>query len=116
MKFEYNGNLLEEDRIKLVAHEIVNKYPQISYDKAEEAAILEGRISSPVTISDQLNRLYIIMLANKNNKNIVFTVFKDYLYILNCNLDNEDINIYINIIDKINNFLNNKSDFPFIEV
>ena len=31
MHFEYNGNLLEDDRINLVANEIVNKYSQISF-------------------------------------------------------------------------------------
>ena len=38
MDFEYNGNLLEDDRINLVANEIVNKYSQISFERAKEAA------------------------------------------------------------------------------
>ena len=40
MKFEYNGNLLEEDRINLVVREIIDKYPQISVEKAKDAAIM----------------------------------------------------------------------------
>ena len=51
MDFEYNGNLLEDDRINLVANEIVNKYPKISIEKAKEAALLEGKISSNKTIN-----------------------------------------------------------------
>ena len=33
MDFEYNGNLLEDDRINLVANEIVNKYALINNEK-----------------------------------------------------------------------------------
>ena len=68
MDFEYNGNLLEDDRINLVANEIVNKYSQISLEKAREAAMLEGKISDYKTINDELNRLYNIMLVNSDNK------------------------------------------------
>ena len=64
MMFEYNGNLLEVDRINLVAKEITDKYPQISIEKAKEAAMLEGKISSNKTVNDELNRLYNIMLVN----------------------------------------------------
>ena len=71
MDFEYNGNLLEDDRINLVANEIVNKYSQISLEKAREAAMLEGKISDYKTINDELNRLYNIMLVNSDNKEIV---------------------------------------------
>ena len=79
MDFEYNGNLLEDDRINLVANEIVNKYSQISLEKAREAAMLEGKISDYKTINDELNRLYNIMLVNSDNKEIVIIVYKDYL-------------------------------------
>ena len=77
MDFEYNGNLLEDDRINLVANEIVNKYSQISLEKAREAAMLEGKISDYKTINDELNRLYNIMLVNSDNKEIVIIVYKD---------------------------------------
>ena len=65
MDFEYNGNLLEDDRINLVANEIVNKYSQISFEKAKEVAMLEGKISNSKTVNDELNRLYNIMLVKK---------------------------------------------------
>ena len=73
MDYEYNGNLLEEDRINLVANEIINKYSQISLEKAKEAAMLEGKISNTKTVNDELNRLYNIMLVNSDNKEIVST-------------------------------------------
>ena len=64
MQYEYNGNLLEEERALQVAKEIVGKYPMISIAKASAAARLEGYLSKKVTPIDKLNRLYNIMLIN----------------------------------------------------
>lgn len=111
MDFEYNGNLLEEDRINLVAKEIISKYPQISIDKAKEAAMLEGRISETKTINDELNRLYNIMIVSSNDKNIVSSIYKDFVQIL---YNYEYNGIYINIADKIKEYLQNDSEFPLI--
>lgn len=114
MNFEYNGNLLEDDRINLVADEIVNKYSQISHEKAREAAMLEGKISDYKTINDELNRLYNIMLVNSDNKEIVTMVYKDFLEVLkNSNIE-EDRNNYINLVDGINAYLQNNAEFPFL--
>lgn len=114
MDFEYNGNLLEDDRINLVANEIVNKYSQISLEKAREAAMLEGEISDYKTINDELNRLYNIMLVNSDNKEIVIIVYKDYLEVLkNSNIE-EGRNNYINLVDGINAYLQNYAEFPLL--
>lgn len=114
MDFEYNGNLLEEDRINLVANEIVNKYPQISLEKAKEAAMLEGKISDSKTINDELTRLYNIMLVNSDNKVIVSIIYKDFLYILKNNYIEEDNNNYIYLADGINAYLQNYAEFPLL--
>ena len=113
MDFEYNGNLLEDDRINLVANEIINKYPKVSLEKAKEAAMLEGKISSPKTVNDELNRLYNIMLVNSDNKEIVSIVYKDFLNLLNSNNIEKD-NIYLNLVEGINAYLQNYTDFPFL--
>lgn len=114
MDFEYNGNLLEDDRINLVANEIINKYSQISLEKSKEAAMLEGKISNPKTVNDELNRLYNIMLVNSDNKEIVTIVYKDFLEVLkNSNIE-EDRNNYINLVDEINAYLQNNAEFPFL--
>ena len=114
MDFEYNGNLLEDDRINLVANEIDNKYSQISLEKAREAAMLEGKISDYKTINDELNRLYNIMLVNSDNKEIVIIVYKDYLEVLkNSNIE-EGRNNYINLVDGINAYLQNYAEFPLL--
>ena len=114
MDFEYNGNLLEDDRINLVANEIVNKYSQISLEKAREAAMLEGKISDYKTINDELNRLYNIMLVNSDNKEMVTIVYKDFLEVLkNSNIE-EDRENYINLVDGINAYLQNNDEFPFL--
>lgn len=114
MDFEYNGNLLEDDRINLVANEIVNKYSQISLDKAKEAAMLEGKISNSKTVNDELNRFYNIMLVNSDNKEIVSLVYKDFLNLLNNKYFEEDNNNYINLVDGINAYLQNYAEFPFL--
>ena len=113
MDFEYNGHLLEEDRINLVANEIVTQYPSVSLDKAKEAAMLEGKISEKKSTSDELNRLYNIMLVNSDNKEIVELIYNDYLEVLHNNID-ENIDIYMNLATEINDYLHNDSDFPFI--
>ena len=114
MDFEYNGNLLEDDRINLVANEIVNKYSQISFERAKEATMLEGKISSPKTVNDELNRLYNIMLVNSDNKEMVTIVYKDFLEVLkNSNIE-EDRENYINLVDGINAYLQNNDEFPFL--
>jgi len=112
MIFEYNGNLLEEDRINLVVKEITSKYPQISIEKAKEAAMLEGKISSNKTVDDELNRLYNIMLVNSENKNIVKLIYKDFLKLLKEN--NVEDNNYIYLAEGINNYLQNYAEFPFL--
>lgn len=112
MIFEYNGNLLEEDRINLVVKEITSKYPQISIETAKEAAMLEGKISSNKTVDDELNRLYNIMLVNSENKNIVTLIYKDFLKLLKEN--NVEDNNYIYLAEGINNYLQNYAEFPFL--
>ncbi|MDY3797635.1 MAG: hypothetical protein SO067_00735 [Bacilli bacterium] len=113
MMFEYNGNLLEVDRINLVAKEITDKYPQISIEKAKEAAMLEGKISSNKTVNDELNRLYNIMLVNCESKNIVTLIYKDFLKLLKEKHIEEDNN-YIYLVEGINNYLQNYAEFPFL--
>ena len=98
MHFEYNGNLLEDDRINLVANEIVNKYSQISFERAKEAAMLEGKISSPKTVNDELNRLLIdeliedIVVSEDGNIKVIFKYEDKYFEALDfINKQNYDI-------------------------
>lgn len=113
MNFEYNGHLLENDRIDLVAKEIVDYYPQISLEKAKEAAMLEGRISAEKTMNDEFNRLYNLMLVNCDNKKIVSMIYNDYLNLIKNGGIAED-NIYISLVEEINAFLQDKVDFPLL--
>lgn len=113
MRFEYNGHLLEEDRIKLVAKEIIDQYPKISIEKAKDAAMLEGKISSKKTVNDELNRLYNIMLVNSENKNIVILVYKDFLKLLKKTHIKQD-NSYIYLVEEINKYFEGYAKFPLI--
>lgn len=113
MKFEYNGNLLEEDRVNEVANEIVMKYPTVDLEKAKAAARLEGKISADKTYNDELNRLYNIMLVNSDNRNIVHNVFRDYLL----TLKNSQFNVkehFVYLMEEINIYLKNGGEFPFV--
>lgn len=113
MKYEYNGNLTEEERINLVANEIINEYPVIDIEAAKVAAMFEGKISKNITANDKLNRLYNIMLVNQNNKIINAKIFKDYLAIIKDN-KNGVSDKYIDIVDKIINYFSNDTIFPII--
>lgn len=114
MKYEYNGNLLENDRITLVANEIVNKYPYIDINKAKEAAMLEGKISSKINVDMQFNRLYNIMLIISDDRESVKPVYTDLITLLNNNKTNEKINYYYTVVLEIANYLLNKREFPYL--
>ena len=113
MKFQYNGNLLEEDRINLVSKEIIDKYPDVTIDKAKKAAMLEGKISKEKTAQDELNRLYNIMLVSSDNYGLVSRIYKDYLNVINTNYNIEN-NIYVEITKDIMSYLCGFSDFPIL--
>lgn len=112
MDFEYNGNLLEDERIEIVAREIIKCYPFIKIEKAKEAAMLEGRLSNDVTTNEKLERLYNIMLVNEDNKDIVFLIFKDFNELITSN-PNETSKYYL-LIEEINNYFNKSSKFPIL--
>ena len=114
MKYEYNGNLLEEDRVLLVANEIVEKYPEINFLLTQMAARLEGYISSKVTPDDKLNRFYNIMLINQNNKELITKVYHDYTGILKFELSNIKNSKYITIGKILNDFIDGYCAFPFM--
>ena len=87
----------------MVAKEIVSKYPMISIEKAREAAMLEGRISTSKNIINELNRLYNIMLVNSDSKDIVSLVYRDFIKVIKDNKDNiDEILSYYYMIYKIN--------------
>ena len=77
MKFEYNGNLDYNDRVKLVANEIINEYPQIGIEEARLSAILEDVITTNPTNEIKFKRLYNILFATQYNKSIFNHVLMD---------------------------------------
>ena len=115
MKYEYNGNLIENDRINNVASDIISLYPEITINEANEIALLEGRISEDKNLDMQFNRLYNIMLVMQDNKNIVKVVARDLINILNDNKNDNNIKYYYNIAYQILRYLSNERDFPYID-
>ena len=114
MKYEYNGNLLEEDRVLLVANEIMKKYPEINLFKAQMVARLEGYISDKVTADDKLNRLYNIMVINRDDKNLISKVYSDYLDIVKSEQSKVKNYKYITISDMLKDYMEGYTSFPFI--
>ncbi len=115
MKYEYNGNLIENDRINNVASDIISLYPEITINEANEIALLEGKISEDKNLDMQFNRLYNIMLVMQDNKNIVKIVVNDLINILNDNKNDNNIKYYYNIAYQVLRYLSNERDFPYID-
>lgn len=115
MKYEYNGNLLEGERINEVANDIVNKYPEININQAREIAMLEGSISTDYNVDMAFNRLYNIMLVTSENTNIVKRVYLDLVSLLSNNRDDERIDYYYNVTVEISRFLREEREFPFLD-
>ena len=114
MKYEYNGNLLEEDRVLLVAKEIMSKYPEITFLQAQMTARLEGYISDTVTPDDKLNRLYNIMLINQNDTKLISKVYQDYIDILKSELNKIKNYKYITVSNMLKDYIDGYTSFPFV--
>lgn len=115
MKYEYNGNLLEDDRINLVANEIMQKYNDINQQQAQEAAMLEGKISTLPDNRMKFNRLYNILLVLRNDVMKTKEPYNDLVNLINNHPNDPDINYYYTVAIEIANYLMNKRDFPFLE-
>ncbi len=70
MKYNYNGNLLNEDRIIEVAKDIQSEYPEINFELAKNIATLEAPITTEVTDEIKFRRIYNILLFTQNNKSL----------------------------------------------
>ena len=111
MNYEYNGHLLENDRINLVANEIISKYSEINLEQAKKIAMLEGKISTEATLDIKFNRLYNIILITKDNKELARNVYNDLIDLLQSNGNDEKINYYAICCD-IALFFMNEREFP----
>ena len=114
MEYKYNGNLLEEDRIDLVANEIIMKYPEININNAKEIAMLEGRISEDKNLEIQFNRMYNIMMIEKDNSDIIKNVYSDLVDILKNNTSDDNFDYYYAITLEIGNYIMENREFPYM--
>lgn len=115
MKYEYNGNLLESERINEVAKDIITKYPKISIQHARQIAMLEGSISTDYNVDLAFNRLYNIMLITSDDSDMVKRVYLDLISLLNNNRNAKRIDYYYSVTLEISRFLREERDFPFLE-
>lgn len=114
MKYEYNGNLLEEERISLVSQELKKAYPFLSLSEAEEVAMLEGPITGSKSFDMEFKRLYniILVMQDKGQANVVY---KDLLQLMRIYKEKEDFSKYYPVIEEIYRFLMGERDFPYLE-
>lgn len=113
MDFEYNGNLLEEERVEQVTKEILMKYPNYNKEKAHEASRLEGAISEEKNLTMELTRLYNLMLTSKEEKDVVYEIYKDFLLCLEKNIDEKN-NYFYQVAEDIYGYLTNTKPFPYL--
>ena len=115
MRYEYNGNLTEEDRIKKVSGEIVDKYPNITKEEAENIAMLEGRISTKKDLEMQFNRLSNIILILDKDILRSREVYNDLIELIRENKKDEKIEKYYDITMQIGSFILDNKEFPFAD-
>ena len=77
MRFEYNSNLVFEERVQFVTKEIMDAYPFISEKEAREAAIFSIPIDDRHTNDDEFNRYYYILRTIGITNKYFLIVFSD---------------------------------------
>ena len=107
MRYEYNGNLIYEERVALVSKEIMNNYPFINKSEAILISTMEEPITSSVTDIIKFRRLYNILIV-KQDTNTFDIILNDML-----KLDKNN-KIIQNGILKLLEYRNNNI-FPSIE-
>ncbi len=116
MRFEYNGNLEESQRVLQVAKEIIDFYPEITFETAKLIASLEEPITTNVNIIMYFKRLYNILFIVQQNNKLFNKICNEIIKIYNLYLKSEEKD---NIIDLMMNELikyvnKERIDFPVI--
>lgn len=116
MEFEYNGNLVENERVELVANEIMKLYPEIDFSKAKAVAFLEEPITTSVNDVMHFKRLYNILMLCYNEKALFSKVLSDlnviYRKIMNESSCFESVDVIMNELSKF--IIGERIDFPLI--
>ena len=79
MNFEYNGNLEERERVLQVAQEIINYYPEVTFEKAKLIASLEEPITKDVDGIMYFKRLYNILFIVQQDKNLSAKIYNEII-------------------------------------
>ena len=113
MKYEYNGNLLFEDRLDAVAKDILLEYPTIPFNIAKYIAAMEIPITTEVTDEMRFRRLYNILYVCRNKKEIKVKLFNQLIHTYqNIYGRYSDID---HLMDKIMYYMVNGGIFPEYE-
>lgn len=106
MKYNYNGNLTNQERINEVALDIINYNPDITMKEALVIATLEPPITTEVDDSIKFRRLFNILFIKRDYKNFIKTIAE-----IN-KLDKNNVTIQ-NALIKLSEYANNKTNFPY---
>ena len=109
MRFEENSNCTLEERIKLVAKEIVDAYPEVSLEYAKTIAMHDEPISEPVTNDMKFIRYYYMMMFLKDLR---YNMYIELYRLYNEGLNNKKLSMLMEEID--NYMLEKRKDFPII--
>ena len=110
MKFEYNANLVFDERVQMVVNEIKNSYPNITDEDAYAVAVLDSPIDDKSTNDDKFFRYYLIMrILGKNNSEFM-NVFKDMYELFNRGLKSQKNKRAI--IEIVNYVIGDRNSFP----
>ena len=89
MRFEYNTNLLFDERIELVAKEIVDVYPDIDIDDALVAAAHAVPVDDKLTNDDRFDRYFFILKTIGRKHRAFYKVFNDAYALYQAGLEKE---------------------------
>ena len=113
MNYEYNGNLLYEDRLENVAKDIRLEYPTIPLHIAKYIAAMEIPITTEVTDEMRFRRTYNILYVCRNKKELKVKLFNQLIHTYQKIYGQyQDID---HLMDKLMYYMINGGDFPEYE-
>ena len=116
MNFEYNGNLEEKERIIQVAKEIIEYYPEITFENAKIIASLEDPITTEANTVVYFKRLYNILFGVQQDKNLCAKIYNDITNIYKLYMISEEKDEIVDLImeELIKYFNGSRLSFPII--
>lgn len=112
MKFEYNSDCTFEERVELVTKEIMEEYPNISLECAQNAAVIDDPIDDKINNNHIFKRYYNVLLTLDKKDPIFNQVCNDLLRIYQSGISDNKL---ICLMDELMKYVNNRrSTMPLL--